>query len=76
MAEAANKSQCITQGKIMSDKRDLSWDVLSCSFPAFGLTPLVPHSAEAGLLTSLVIPVWSNSRVALDCEFVLTNTNI
>lgn len=76
MAEAANKSQRITQGKIVSDKSDLSWDMLSCSFSAFSLTPPAPHTAEPGLLSSLVIRVWSNSSGALGCEFVLTNTNM
>lgn len=76
MAETANKSQRITQGKIVSDKQDLSWDMLSCSFLAFSLMPLAPHTADPGLLSSLLIPVWSNSSGALDCEFLLTNTNM
>lgn len=55
---------------------DLSWDMLSCSFPVFSLTPPAPHTAEPGHLSSLVIPSWSNSSGALVCEFVLTNTNM
>lgn len=65
MAEAANKSQGITQGKIVSDKQDLSWDMLSCSFPAF----------SPRLSLKFGDPCLENSSGALGCEFILENTN-